>query len=71
MTDRQWQVLVRSGQQAHHRAAILVRSLATWERGQENWRAWAEAVLALEQTHPRAPAAVPVPDRSSGAAGGV
>jgi hypothetical protein len=57
MTDRQWEALVCPGQQAHHKAhEILARPLAMWERGtwQETWRAWAEAVLALEPNDPEA-----------------
>jgi hypothetical protein len=74
MTYLQWQELVQSGQQAHHQARELLRHpLAVWERGtwQEIWRAWAEAVLALERTDPQGPTAVPASGRSSGAAGGV
>jgi hypothetical protein len=48
MTEPEWSALVQSGQQARHQAQeILHQPVAAWERGtlQEQWRAWAVAVL--------------------------
>jgi hypothetical protein len=55
MTDAEWRSIIEAGGQAVHQAReILARPLSAWEIGmpQAGWRAWAEAVVALERNDP-------------------